>query len=150
MKVILLKNIPKLGKKNEIKEVSVGYANNFLFPKKLALAATEEKLAQLENIIKQEEEKAEAALKETEALVAKLDGREIIIGVKVGKEGQVYESITKQKISEKLKAQNFKIEKSQIKLENPIKELGEFDVGIEFDHNLEAEIKIIITEKEEE
>ncbi|MFA5178067.1 MAG: 50S ribosomal protein L9 [Candidatus Paceibacterota bacterium] len=150
MKVILLKNIPNLGKKNEIKEVSVGYANNFLFPKKIAIAATEEKLAQLENIIKQEEEKAEAALKETEALVAKLDGREIIIGVKVGKEGQVYESVTKQKICEKLKEQNFKIEKNQIKLENPIKELGEFDVHVEFDHNLEAEIKIIITEKEEE
>lgn len=150
MKVILLKNIEGLGKKNEIKEVSIGYANNFLFPKNLALAATEEKVAQLENQLKLEEQKAEDDLKEVEAMVAKLDGQEILIHVKVGKEGQVYESVTKQKIAEQLKAQGFVVEKNQVMLESPLKELGEFDVQISCDHNLEAEIKLIIVEKEEE
>lgn len=149
MKVILLKNVESLGKKNEIKEVSEGYANNFLFPKKLAFAATEEKLAQLENQLKLEEQKAEENLKETESVVTKLDGQEVLVPVKVGKEGQVYESVTKQKIAEQLKQQGFAIEKNQVILESAIKELGEFDVKISFEHNLEAEIKLIVIEKEE-
>ncbi|MFA5087215.1 MAG: 50S ribosomal protein L9 [Candidatus Paceibacterota bacterium] len=150
MKVILLKNVDGTGKKNEIKEVSIGYARNFLIPKKLAVPATEENTAMLENQLKLEEQKAEENLKIFEAIVAKLDGREILIPVKVGKEGQVYESVTKQKIADALKAQGFEITKNQIEIESPIKELGEFEVNVVLDHNLEAEIKVIIIEKEEE
>jgi large subunit ribosomal protein L9 len=149
MKVILLKNVPTLGKKNEVKEVAEGYANNFLFKKKLAIPATEDNVAQLENQLKIEEEKAEENLKEVESMVAKLDGREIMVPVKVGKEGQVYESVTKQKIADQLKAQGFEIEKNQVEIESPIKELGEFEVRIVFEHNLEAEIRLIVVEKEE-
>jgi large subunit ribosomal protein L9 len=149
MKVILLKNVESLGKKNEMKEVSIGYARNFLLPNKLAVLATEENIAQWENQKKMDEEKAESELKETEQLVSKLDGREVVVGVKVGKEGQVFESVTKQKIADKLKEMDFQIEKSQIVLESPIKELGEFDVKLSFNHNLEAEIKVIVSEKEE-
>ena len=150
MKVILLKNIQSVGKKNEIKEVSAGYAKNFLIPKKLAIPADEEKVAQLENQLKIEEKKAEENLKEIEAIVAKLDGREVTVMVKVGKQGQVYESVSKQKIAEQLKEQGFEINKNQVVIESPIKELGEFDLKIVFDHNLEAEIKLIVIEKEEE
>ncbi len=150
MKVILLKNIQSVGKKNEIKEVSEGYAKNFLIPKKLAIPADEEKVAQLENQLKIEEKKAEENLKEIEAIVAKLDGREVTVMVKVGKQGQVYESVSKQKIAEQLKEQGFEINKNQVVIESPIKELGEFDLKIVFDHNLEAEIKLIVIEKEEE
>jgi large subunit ribosomal protein L9 len=150
MKVILLKNVENLGVRNEIKEVPAGYANNFLIPKKLAIAATKETIAQLENQLKIEEMKAEESLKEVESLVAKLDGHEIIIPVKVGKEGQVYEPVTKQKIADYLKKEGFEIGKNQVVLENSIKELGEFNVKISFEHNLEAEIRLIIVEKEEE
>jgi large subunit ribosomal protein L9 len=149
MKVILLKNVPTLGKKNEIKEVAEGYANNFLFKKKLAIPATEDNMTKLENQLKIEEEKAEENLKEVESMVAKLDGREVMVPVKVGKEGQVYESVTKQKIADQLKAQGFEIEKNQVEIEGSIKELGEFDVKIVFEHNLEAEIRLIVVEKEE-
>jgi large subunit ribosomal protein L9 len=149
MKVILLKNVPTLGKKNEIKEVAEGYANNFLFKKKLAISATEDNIVKLENQLKIEEEKAEENLKEVESMVAKLDGREVMVPVKVGKEGQVYESVTKQKIADQLKAQGFEIEKNQVEIEGSIKELGEFNVRIVFEHNLEAEIRLIVIEKEE-
>ncbi|MFA5368424.1 MAG: 50S ribosomal protein L9 [Candidatus Paceibacterota bacterium] len=150
MKVILLKNIETLGKKNEIKEVSIGYARNFLIPNKLAILASEENIAAWENQKKLDEERAESELKEIEQAVSKLDGREVIIGVKVGKEGQVFESVTKQKIADKLKEMDFEIEKNQIMLESPIKEIGEFDVKLSFSHNLEAEIKVIVSEKEED
>jgi large subunit ribosomal protein L9 len=70
--------------------------------------------------------------------------------VKVGEDGQLFESVNAQKIVEKLKEMGFEIKKSQVKLEKPIKEVGEFPVGISLEHNLEAEIKLIITAQKTE
>ncbi|HDM31922.1 MAG TPA: 50S ribosomal protein L9 [bacterium] len=147
MKVILLKDVENLGKKYEIKEVAEGYARNFLFPKKLAKPATEANLRWLEKKLKKLEEKAEKDLKKVQDLASKVDGLEITIPVKVGKDGQLFESITPLKILEKLKEEGFELKKKQIVLEKPIKELGEFPVKIKFPHNLEAEIKIIVVEE---
>ena len=72
---------------------------------------------------------------------------EVAVPVKIGEEGQLYESIAAQKISERLKALGFEVKKNQIILEEPIKEMGEFPVKIHFEHNLEAEIKVIVTEE---
>ena len=80
-------------------------------------------------------------------MASKLDGLELSIAIKIGEEGQLFESITSQKILEKLKEMGFEVKKSQISLEKPIKELGEFPVKINLDHNLEIEIKLIVTEE---
>jgi len=147
MKVILLKDVENLGKKYEIKEVAEGYARNFLFPKKLAKPATEANLKWLEKKLKKLEEKAEEELKKVQNLASEIDGLEIVIPVKVGEDGQLFESITSQKILEKLKEEGFELKKKQIVLEKPIKELGEFPVKVKFPHNLEAEIKVIVVEE---
>jgi large subunit ribosomal protein L9 len=147
MKVILLKDIENLGKKYEIKEVSDGYARNYLIPKKLAKVANEKNLKWLEKQKEKEEKKAEEELKKIQEAASAIDGQEIIIQVKVGEDGQLYESITAQKIYEKLKELGFEIKRKQILLEEPIKELGEFPVKIKFPHNLEAEIKLIVVEE---
>ena len=147
MRVILLQDIDKVGKKYEVKEVADGYARNFLFPKGLAKPATKEALKWLEIQKEIEEKKAEEELKKIQALASRIDGQEILIPVKVGEKGQLYESVTAKKIFEILKENGFDIKKSQIVLEQPIKELGEFTVKIKFEHNLEAEIKIIIVEE---
>jgi large subunit ribosomal protein L9 len=147
MKVILLKDIENLGKKYEIKEVSDGYARNYLIPKKLAKIANEKNLEWLEKQKEKEERKAEEELKKVQEAASAIDGQEIIIPVKVGEDGQLFESINIQKIYEKLKEAGFEIKKNQILLESPIKELGEFPVKIKFPHNLEAEIKVIIVEE---
>ena len=147
MKIILLQDIDNLGKKYEIKEVADGYARNFLIPKGLAKPATKENLKWLETQKEIEVKKAEEELKKVEAVATNIDGQEIIILVKVGAEGQLFESITSQKIYEKLKELGFEIKKSQIDLPEPIKELGEYPVKIKFEHNLEAEIKIIVVEE---
>jgi large subunit ribosomal protein L9 len=147
MKVILLKDIENLGKKYEIKEVSDGYARNYLIPKKLAKVANEKNLEWLERQKEREEKRAEEELKKVQEVASEIDGQEVIIPVKVGEDGQLFESITVQKIYEKLKESGFEIKKKQILLESPIKELGEFPVKIKFPHNLEAEIKIIIVEE---
>ena len=70
--------------------------------------------------------------------------------VKIGEKEQLFEAITAQKISEKLKEQGFEVKKTQIVLKDPIKELGEFPVKIQLGHNLEAEIKLIIIEEKKE
>ena len=148
MQIILLQDVKKLGKKYEVKEVKDGYARNFLIPQGLAKIATKQDLKILENQKKIEEKKAEKELEKIQQLVTMIDGQEIIITVKVGEKEQLFESITAQKISEKLKELDFEVKNSQIELSEPIKELGEFPIKIKFEHNLEAEIRVIITKEE--
>ncbi|MFH1841460.1 MAG: 50S ribosomal protein L9 [Candidatus Nealsonbacteria bacterium] len=147
MKVILLQDIEKIGKKYEVKNVADGFARNSLIPKGLAKPATEEALKWIKvqkDILKN---KSEESLKKTQDIASGLEGTEIAIPIKVGDEGQLYESISAQKISEKLKELGFDIKKAQIELKEPIKETGEFPVKIKFEHNLEIEIKLIIVEE---
>ena len=147
MKVILLQDIDNLGKKYEIKNVADGHARNFLIPKGLVKPATEEALEWLEVQKEILRKKAEDDLKKTAGEASSIDGLEVVIQVKLGNEGQLFESITSQKISEKLKEMGFDIKKPQIVLENPIKETGEFPVKVRFAHNLETEIKVIVVEE---
>jgi large subunit ribosomal protein L9 len=153
MKVILLQDVEGLGKKYELKEVKNGYARNLLLPEKLARAATKQALKWLADQKEIIEKEAEEDLKKSQSLASGLDGLELNIAVRVGDEGQLFESINSQKIVEKLKEMGFEVKKSQVKLENPIKELGEFPISISLEHNLESEIKVIVTaekNKEEE
>ena len=147
MKVILLQDIEKVGGKFEIKEVADGYARNFLFARNLAKKATPEALEWLEMQKELLLKKAEEELKNTQDLASSLDDLEVPIAVKVGEEGQLFESINAQKIAERLKEMGKEVKKSQIKLENPLKETGEFLVKIVLEHNLEAELRVIITEE---
>jgi len=147
MRVILLKDIENVGKKYEIKEVKDGYARNFLFPQGLAKQATKKNIKFVEEQKEELAQKAEEELKEIQKNVSAIDGQEVIIPVKVGEDGQLFESINQQKIYEKLKELGFEVKKKQIELGEPKKELGEFPMKIKFEHNLEAEIRIIIIEE---
>lgn len=149
MRIILLEDIDKLGKKFDIKDVSDGHAMNFLIPKGLARSATKEDLEWLAEKKEALSKQAEEDLKKAQALADSLDGQEIIMTVKIGEENQLFESITPQKVVDKLKESGFEVKKSQVILEAPIKELGEFPIKIRFSHNLEIEIKIIVTEEKE-
>ncbi len=147
MRVILLQDIENIGKKYEIKDIKDGYARNFLIPKGLVKLATEEALKWLEVQKEITEKKAEEGLKKIEEEVSKIDGVEVMIPVKIGEKEQLFEKITAQKISEKLKELGFRIKPVQLELEKPLEELGEFPLKVKFEHNLEAEIRIIITEE---
>jgi len=147
MKVILLQDIEKIGKKYEVKEIKDGYARNFLLPKSLVKPATEKNLKWLEEQKEKKEKKAEEELKGVQGLASNIDGQEVIISVKVGDKRQLFEAITIQKISEKLKELGYEVKKDQIILEAPIEELGEFPVKVKLDHNLEPEITVIVVEE---
>jgi len=147
MKVILIKDIEKLGKKYEVKEISSGYARNYLIPKKIAIQATEKLLKWAETKGEEQEKKAEEKLEKISNSVSNIDGLEVEISVKTGDEEQLFEKINQQKISEALKELGYDIKKTQIELEEPLQEIGEFPVKLKFQDGLEAEIKIIITPK---
>ena len=149
MKVVLLKDVEKLGKKYEVKDVKDGYARNLLIPQGAAKPATEQVLRWVETQKEIEAKKSEGELTKIQELASTIDGLEVIMNVKVGEEGQLFESITVTKIAEKLKELGYEIKKSQIVLEKPIKEVCETPVKIKLDHNLEPEIKIIISSEEE-
>lgn len=148
MKVILLKNIDKIGNKYELKEVSAGYARNFLIPKKMAVLANKEKIAWAKKKLEEAEEVAEKKLKQVSQTASQMDGLEVMIPVKVGEENQLFEKINQQKIAEHLEDMGYPVKKSQIILDQPIGEVGEFPVKVKFEHNLEVEIKVIVTPEE--
>ncbi len=150
MRVILLQDIDNIGKKYEVKEIKDGYARNFLIPKGLAKPATKETLRLLEEEKAKKEEKAKEELKEAQEIASKLEGIEVIIPVKIGEEGQLFEKITAQKISERLKELGFEINKNQVDLLEPIEELGEFQAKIKLNHNLESDINLIISEEKKD
>ncbi len=148
MKVILLKDVKNFGKKNEIKEVSDGYGRNFLIKQNLAKIASGSEVQIAEKRRKHEEKNIEQEIKKEEELLKKITGLEVEITVKVGKKEELFESISAQKISEKIKEKGFEIEKDQIVIKQPLKELGEHDVCIKLKHTEETKIKVkVIKEK---
>ncbi|MCD6114979.1 50S ribosomal protein L9 [bacterium] len=148
MKVILLKNIKNLGQKYEIKTVKDGYARNYLIPQGLAIPATKEKI---EWALKQQEvyaKKAEEKLKKVQEMAERLDGQEIIFSVKVGEKDQLFENINSAKIAQKLKEMGFEVKKNQVILEEPIKELGEYQIKLALEEGLEPQITVVVVAEE--
>lgn len=144
MKIILLQDIENLGKKWDVKNVADGYAKNYLLPRKMVKIANLADLEKAEKLKAEEEATAQKELEGVEKMAEQLDGREFKIPVSVGDEGQLYSSINAKKISSELREEGFSVLEKQIRLPEPIKEMGEYPVTLEFDHGLEVEIKIIV------
>ena len=144
MEVILRNAVDKLGHPGDIVSVSPGYARNFLLPRGLAYEATagnrkriaseKSRLEALEN------ERIEAA----KAIADKLAEVSVTFAVRVGEEGKLFGSVTTADIAHQLEAQGFKIEKRQIELNEPIKTLGMYKVGIRLHADVHPEIKVWI------
>ena len=148
MKVILLQDVRGQGKKGEIKEVSDGYARNYLLPRKLAVEATPEKL----NALKQQEKAraAQAAREKAQAeeTAKKLQSLVVVITAKAGGSGRFFGSITSKEISEALLAQHgINIEKNKIVLSEPIKSFGSYEVKCKLGHEVSGVVNVIVTEE---
>lgn len=142
MRVILLKDIKKLGKKGEIKEVKDGYANNFLIKTGLAVMATKTGVERLE-VEKQEEKDNEKKSIEIATLTkTKLENEKIIFKVKTGKSDKVFGSISTKAISEELKNRGYKIDKKNIILDNALSSLGHHFVSVELHKKVIAKLNI--------
>lgn len=147
MKVILLQDVEKLGRKNEVKEVADGFARNFLFVKNLAEPATAEALKQWEQNKEAAAKKAEEELVATEQVASTLDGQEIEIKAKADESGKLFGAISAVKIAKALKDSGFDVAKNNIKIAEPIKEVGEHEILVELPHGLEAKVRLIVNEE---
>lgn len=148
MLVLLLQNVNKLGDKNEIKNVSDGYAKNFLFPKKLAIKATPELIKKAEKQKVLEEKKQEEIQKLSTEQAKKIEGKRFIIKVKAGEEGQLFEAISAIKIAEKMNQNGFNIDQKQIILKEPIKKIGDHKVSVKFGADLQSTVTVVIDKED--
>ena len=150
MEVILLERIEKLGQMGDVVKVKDGFARNFLLPQKKALRASEDNLAYFEkekvtleaNNLKQKQE--------AEVILTKLDDFNLIIIRQAGETGQLYGSVNTNDVKTSLNENGFVVEKNQIKLDKPIKELGIHKVSVKLHPEVQAIISVIVSRTESE
>ena len=147
MKVILIQDVDNLGKIGDSVNVKNGYARNFLIPKKLALFANDQNMKSMESMIKQQELKNAKERSNLESLAKVIDKVTLKFELKAGEEGKLFGSVTSQMISDELAKQDLTIDKKEIILEDPIKELGKHKVDVNLGENLSASIQIKVTEE---
>jgi len=153
MRVILREDLPNLGEVGDVVDVKPGYARNYLIPNKLALEATVGNLKTFRDIARGLESRSEKERADSEELAGKLAGVVLTITVEVGEEDQLYGSVTNQMIVDVLAEEGFQIERRQVLLKTPIKELGMFDVPIHLHRDVEPTVRVVVeraVEEEEE
>ena len=149
MKIILLQDVENLGKEGETKEVADGFARNFLFPKKMAELATDEAVRRAEGKKQKQTEKSKAELEEAQKLAEQLEGRELFIKVKE-KGGKLFGSVNEKTVADTLGDEGTNIAPENVKLAEPIREMGEYEAQISLDHGLEANVRLILVSESEE
>ncbi len=150
MEVILLERIEKLGQMGDVVKVKDGFARNFLLPQKKALRASENNLAFFEKEKVVLEAKNLEQKKEAENILEKLDNLNLTILRQAGETGQLYGSVSTTDIKKSLDEKGFIVEKNQIKLDKPIKELGVHSTNIRLHPEVQAKISLIISRTEAE
>ena len=151
MKVVFLKDVPRVAKAGEIKEVASGYGRNFLIPRELAMLANPQaiSLAEAQRRVKaRQQAESEAELVE---LARELEGKEITLEARVGAQEHLYGSITNADIAAELESSaGLVVDKRKIELAEPIRELGNYEVAVRLAKEIVPKIKVTVTAKVEE
>lgn len=147
MKVIFLQDVKGKGKKGEIKEVSDGYARNFLLKNGLASEATSGNVKEMKAFQDSQEKRKEEELKQAQKLGKQLEDITVTIPSKSGEGGKLFGAVTSKQIAEALKKQNYKIDKRKILLDDPIKSLGYTQVSIKLHPEVTATVKVHVKEQ---
>lgn len=145
MKVIFLQDVKGKGKKGEVKDVAVGYAQNFLLKKGLAVEATAQSLSELKGKTKAEEKENAEILAEATKLKEKIEaeGFEVLLTSKAGEDGRLFGSIPSKQIAEALNKQhNIKIDKRKMELTQPIKVQGFTNVPVKLHKEVTAKLRV--------
>ena len=144
MKVILQSDVRDLGKAGDMVHVKAGFARNFLFPRKLALEATEGKVKEFEHLQRLAEAKRRKAVAARKELVSKLQSLTGGFQATAGVTDKLFGSITTKDISDKLDSLGFSIDKKDIQLAEPIRDLGQHKATVDFGDQLTAEITVSV------
>ena len=144
MKVMLIKDVYKLGRAGDVKKVADGYGRNFLIPQGLAVLATPGALKQVERIRAQAEIRRTEQNEELKGLSGEIEGVVLTFTAKAGETGKLYGSITTQNVADALQEKTrYEVKRHQIDMQ-PIRDLGEFTAHVRLTMDLVPEIKIIV------
>lgn len=145
MKVILKQDVPNLGQTGEVKNVADGYARNYLIPQGMAMRATPGAMKDFEHRQKTKARKHERMKKRSETLARRLTSHTLTFEVKTGETGQLYGSITNADIAEALEEQvGVEIDRRDIPLSEPIREVGEHFVPIHLMEDVEPQVRVVV------
>ncbi len=148
MKVVLMKDMPKIGKKDQIVEVSDGYARNFLIPKGIATEATGAVLNEVKNREAAKAHKAAVELAEAKETAEKLEGVVVTVKVKGGsaESGKLFGSVTAKDIGDALeKEHGITVDRRKIGLDEPIKKFGKYEIPIKLHPQVSGTVNVIVT-----
>jgi len=149
MKVVFLDDVSNIARAGDVKEVADGYARNYLIPNKLAALVSPEATSRLEAQLQAKANKQTLLESELTEMAGQLEGKEVILQAKVGTKDRLYGSITSADIAAELeKVTGITIDKRKIELDEPIRELGSFDVAIKLGKDTIPRIRVIVSEKE--
>ena len=144
MKVILLKDVKKQGKKDEIIDVSDGYATNYLIKNKLAIPYTKGSKIVLDNQIEKRKDAENKLIKECEKIAQELQTKEIVFHVKTGSQDRVFGTVSSKHIQEELKKMGYNIDKKKIILNNSLDSLGTYNVLVELHKKVNFNLKVTL------
>ena len=147
MKVILTKDVPKLGKSGEMKQVADGYATNFLIPQQLAVPAAGGAYRAWQHDVASREEKRKKEREESEIAATRIGSTTLTMGVKVGDAGKLYGSIGAKEIAEALARRGIEIDRHKVDLDEPLKSLGTYKVAIKVASGLTPEVTVVVEPK---
>ncbi len=147
MKVIFLKDVKGKGKQGEVKNVSEGYARNYLFPNNLAAEANKGNLKSLEKKKENEAKKAEEERLEAVAMKDELEKLTVELSTKAGEGGRLFGSVTSKQIADELKKKKYKVDKRKIELSEPIRTLGYTNVPVKLHPEVTATLKVHVSEQ---
>ena len=148
MKVILTADVKGQGKKDQLVEVSDGYARNYLLPRKLAIPADNQAMNELRNKEASRQHKIDTERAAAKAAAEKLDAIKLIFRVGAGADGRLYGSVTSKEIAERLdKEHKITVDKRKISLPEPIKAYGSYDLDVKLYTDVAGKIHLVVTEQ---
>lgn len=142
IEVILKEHVEHLGRRGEIVKVASGYARNFLFPRKLALAVTDENKRQIERERAKAEAREAEEVKAARSMAAALEALEVAIARRVGENDTLFGSVTSGDIADALAARDVVVDRRKIQLADPLKSLGEHTVPVKLHRDVTAQLKV--------
>jgi large subunit ribosomal protein L9 len=144
MKVILTKDIPNLGKPGALVTVKTGYGRNYLLPRNLAVLATDKNLRRMEHDKSGILARAAKEKQNMDAMAKKLSVIEVKFTRKVGEQNKLFGSVTSKDVHEQIAAQGYQVERKQIHLPDPLREIGTHEVEVKLHSEVSAKIKVTI------
>jgi large subunit ribosomal protein L9 len=147
MEVILREDVDRLGRRGEKHRVADGYARNFLFPRKLAIPATDASLRAFSEENRTRAVREKKVHRQASAIADKLKGVSLTIAAQAGEEDKLYGSVTAADVADLLAKQGFEIDKRKIHMDEPIKALGVYTVPVKVAAGVEASVKLWVVKE---